>query len=101
MGHQMNEYSSILPGDTNDLHQGRGRVQRWCPLGSVSRVHLSRPLGVCQARRLTLRPKLQEKQIGLLHRKTWGVYQSAICTVPGVAASQELSSFVTVLWDPE
>lgn len=45
------------------------------------REHLIRPLG-CQIGILPLRLKFQHEQVGLLHRKTRAVFQSAVCTVP-------------------
>lgn len=54
-------------------------MQRWFPLASITGDHLSRPLDVCQNIRLS---KLQDKQIGFSHRKTEGVFQSAVCSLP-------------------
>lgn len=50
-------------------------------------AQLHRRLNVCQTRSLPLRPKLQDKQRGFLHRKTTvsrGASESAVCAAPWV-----------------
>lgn len=70
-------------GDTGELQQGRGRAQRWCIPANISWEHLRRPRRVPNLKpALPLRPKLQDKQIGLFQRKNRGVFQSEVCTVP-------------------
>ena len=48
----------------------------------IPQVHLSRGLDVYQTRRLPLSLQLQDKKVGLLLRKTRGVFQSAVCALP-------------------
>lgn len=53
----------------------------------IPQVHLSRGLDVYQTRRLPLSLELQDKKVGLLLRKTRGVFQSAVCALPWVGWS--------------
>ena len=67
----------------------------------VSWEPLRRPLDVCQTWSLSLRLKLQNKQIGLFHKKTGGVFQSAVGFVSGGdSLPRTVFSIVTVPWDP-
>lgn len=57
---------------------------------SILGVYLSRPLNVYQTRSLPPRLKLQDKPIGLFHKKTGGVLHSALLAVPwGVVVTDE------------
>lgn len=52
---------------------------------------------ISQTKRLPLLPELQDKQIGLFHRKTWGVISPLSSQSPGVAAGQELSVYYSLM----
>lgn len=68
------------PRYTSDVEWGRGRALRWHLLVCFPRLHTSGPLNVCQTRSL-LKVEVQVKSIGLFHRVTENVFQSAICVV--------------------
>lgn len=70
-------YTRCFFRGTHNLEQGKGRVHEWQPQVSIPREY-RRPLDVHHTRSLSLGLKLQDKQIGLFHRKTWHVFQTAV-----------------------
>lgn len=73
--------TSLPLGYTSTLECGRKECKDSVgPLKSQGKNH-SWLLDLCLVRCLSLRPKLQDKQIGYFHRKTEGVFQSAVCAV--------------------
>ena len=77
---------------------GRKRVLRWCAVTYGPWEQVRRPLDVSQTGSLPLRLKLQNKQIGLFHRKTEGVFQSVQCPGGG-CLPRTISLIATVPWD--
>lgn len=71
-----------------------GVAQRLCPAASIPWEHLRRFLDMCQTRSLHFRPKVLDKQIGILNIMTGNAFQSAICAVPGSGSRQALSPTV-------
>lgn len=81
---QTSVLASSLLGSIRKQWQGRGRVQRWHPPAYITSKYLCRPPVVCQKWSLRLRLRLQDKQIGLFHRKTGVVSVCYPCSALGV-----------------
>ena len=72
----------LLPGGDWQSGARQSECAKVAPMGILpQRAPLQVPI-IVPNQKPALLSKLQDKQIGLLHRKTGGVFLSAVCEVP-------------------